>query len=152
VNKWVFIRLALIALSAIPFSSSNPEGAKTFSSFELAGAFLFSLGSIPMMGLMVMKYGKLSGAIQDFAVQWPRPSWKKNPFMLSEPTQLSQLVAFILIFLGISRVLVGSEVYLNPPSSGTLFLTVGMGLWGGTWLSALSLEKRKKSSLQWVDK
>jgi hypothetical protein len=151
-NKWVFIRLALIALNAIPFPSSNPVGAKTFSSLELSWVFLFSLGSIPVLGFMAMKYGKLSGTIQGFAVRWPRPSWRKNPFTLTEPTQFFHLAAFILISAGISRVLVGSEVYLNPPSSGTLFLTAGVGLWAGMWLSALSLEKRKGSSPQWVAK
>jgi hypothetical protein len=149
-NKWVFIRLALITLNAIPFASSNPVGAKTFSSLELSWVFLFSLGSIPVLGFMAMKYGKLSGAIQGFAMQWPRPSWRKNPFTRTEPTQFFHLAAFILIPLGISRVLVGSEVYLNPPSSGTLFLTVGVGIWAGVWLSALSLEKRKGSSPQRV--
>lgn len=151
-NKWVFIRLALIALNAIPFPSSNPVGAKTFSSLELSWVFLFSLGSILVLGFMAMKYGKLLGTIQGFAMQWPRPSWRKNPFTLTEPTQFFHLAAFILISQGISRVLVGSEVYLNPLSSGTLFLTTGVGLWAGMWLSALSLEKRKGSSPQWVGK
>ena len=147
-NKWVFIRFALIALNAIPFPAFNPVGEKTFSPLELSGIFLFSLGSILVLGLMAMNYGKLSGTIQGFAVQWPRPSWRKPPFTVTEPTHFFHLAAFILISLGISRVLVGSEVYLNPPSSGTLFLTVGVGLWAGVWLSALSFEKRKGSSPQ----
>jgi hypothetical protein len=147
-NKWVFIRLALIALNAIPFPFSNPVGTQTFSALELLGVFIFSLVLIPVFGLMTMKYGKLSETIQGFAMQWPRPSWRKSPFTLTEPTQFSHLAALILISLGISRVLVGSEVYLNPPSGGTLFLTAGMGLWVGTWLSALSLDKMSRLPLK----
>src|SRR5678815_51774 len=77
-NKWVFIRVALIALNAIPFPPSNPVGFKTFSPLELSWVFLFSLGSILVLGFMAMKYGKLAGTIQGFAVQWPRPSWRKT--------------------------------------------------------------------------
>jgi hypothetical protein len=149
-NKWVFIRLALIAMNGIPFPSFNPVGAKIFSPLELSGTSLFSLGVVPVLGFMVMNYGKLSGTTQGFAVQWPRPSWRKNPFTLTEPMQFFHLAVFILIFLGVSRMLVGSEVYLNPPSSGTVFLTAGVGLWAGMWLSVFSFEKRKGSSPQRV--
>lgn len=140
-NKWVFIRLALIALNAIPFSSSHAIVGGTFSWLELSAVFFFCSGAIPVMGLMVMMYGRLSGQIQGLAVQWTRPAWRKSPFTLTEPTQFFHLAAFILMSQGISQVIVGSEVYLNPPSTGTLFLTAGMGLWVGTWLSALFIGK-----------
>jgi len=77
---------------------------------------------------------------------------EKNPFTLTEPTQFFHLAAFILISGGISRVLIGSEAHLNPPSSGMLFLTAGVGLWAGMRLSALSLKNRKGSSPQWMSK
>jgi hypothetical protein len=148
--KWVFIRLALIALNAIPFSSSHAIVGRTLSWFELSAVFFFCSGAIPVMGLMVMMYGRLSGQIKGLAVQWSRPAWRKSPFTLTEPTQFFHLAAFILMSQGISQVIVGSEVYLNPPSNGTFFLTAGVGLWAGIWLSALSFEKRKGSSPQRV--
>lgn len=140
VNKWVLIRIGLIALNAFPLYSPRVHAEKTFSWLELMIVFVFSFGAVPLLGLMLIMHRRWSKTGQVVAVQWSRPEWTKNPFALREPSQFFHLAGLISMFRGISQIGLQPELY-SSPSIGFLFLTCGIGLWIGTWLSVFSFKR-----------
>ncbi len=103
VNKWVFIRIGLIALNAFPLYSSKVNAEETFSWLELMIVFIFSLGAVPLLGLMLTMHRRWSETGQVVAVQWSRPEWTKNPIALREPSQFFHLAGLISMFRGFRK-------------------------------------------------
>lgn len=140
-NKWTIVRIVLIAVNAIPFFSSN-EATQTLSYSELIGVFLVCLIAIPFLAFMLIVYISRASNQGLVAIEWSKPSWIKNPFTFTEPSQTLHLAAFLLMALGISRILTGPET-ITSPSSGSLFTAIGVGVWGGTWLAVRLWHQQK---------
>jgi hypothetical protein len=140
-NKWTIVRIVLIAVNAIPFSRSN-EVTQTLSYSEVIGVFSVCLFAIPLLAFMLTAYIARASNQGLVAIEWSQPSWMKNPFAFTEPSQLFHLAAFLFMALGISRILTGPETLISP-SSGFLFTAIGVGLWGGTWLAAVLWSRKR---------
>ena len=135
-RKWLNIRVAFILLSLMPIGNPS-EGSLKLNWPTLAMIFMF--GSLWMsLALAFFRLVPQTSNVEKlFATPWTKPSWYQNPFDLYQPIQFFHLAGFVLMALGISRFLIGAW-----PAPGAIFLTLGGGLWVGTWVSVFTHRDR----------
>ncbi|MEI8645502.1 hypothetical protein P4S60_07790 [Pseudoalteromonas sp. Hal040] len=94
-NKWKFLRIALISIVAVSslFSPLEPKVNLTINWSALGVIFVFSfLALLFVVGMQVVN--PLSAKV------WHKPDWNRNPFSLKDPIQFFHLAAYIMFAQG----------------------------------------------------
>ena len=134
-KKWLYVRLTLLVLNAIPLPfASSPLSTLLWS--VIFAVLVFSTLAIPFLVGMQNFLNPYS------APRWTKPSWYENPFNFQQPIQFFHLAGFVMMVLGISQLLTSSFPDLSSPSAGVLFLAIGFGDWLGVWICVFVFRRR----------
>ena len=99
-NRWTYLRLALILLSVIAFCFApiGPQAVPPIGWSALAAIFIFCpLGLLFVIGLQ--SFNSRSAKV------WQRPSWRTNPFQSRDPLQFFHLAAHVSLSQGAVNVI-----------------------------------------------
>ncbi len=108
-NKWKFLRIALISCVAVSslFTPLEPKVNLAINWSTLGVIFVFSfLALLFVVGMQVVN--PLSAKV------WHKPYWNRNPFSLKDPIQFFHLAAYIMFAQGavvLSRLLFSSITF-----------------------------------------
>ncbi|NRA80453.1 MAG: hypothetical protein HRU18_19805 [Pseudoalteromonas sp.] len=94
-NKWKFLRIALITCVAVSslFTSLEPKANPAINLSALGVIFVFTiLALLFVVGMQVVN--PLSAKV------WHMPDWNHNPFSFKDPIQFFHLAAYIMLVQG----------------------------------------------------
>lgn len=94
-NKWKFLRIALITCVAVSslFTPLEPKANPAINLSALGVIFVFTfLALLFVVGMQVVN--PLSTKV------WHKPDWNRNPFSLEDPIQFFHLAAYIMLVQG----------------------------------------------------
>lgn len=137
-NKWLFLRVALVAGSAILFILQGPVSEHATPPINacdlLIGLFfgIFGLQFVLAIQFMNKKY----------AESWEPPSWSENPFQTKQPIQFFHLGAWVCLGSSVVSVL---QTWFNSPKfilDALMPLFIGVGLWIGVHLSRVLFRRK----------
>jgi hypothetical protein len=132
-NKWMYVRLALVIAGAALSIFAGPIRAHVTPPLDIKSLAIISVSSLVgvifVIGLQSLN--KRSEGI------WTKPSWRMNPFSLKQPAQFFHFVAYFFI---ISGAVTSTLTYSNDSSflyDAAAIPMAGIGIFLGVWLSKL---------------
>ena len=140
-NKWTYIRVALIVIGIILSLWRGPTSSHAIPQIEgkaLIVALIFGVLSIQFV-LGIQALNKKSAEV------WNKPSWKENPFSLKQPLQFFHLGGwFFVVSSFMSVVLTWSQ---NPEYilDSLMPFCLGVGIIGGVHLSRILFKNKFKA-------
>ncbi len=140
-NKWFFVRLGLIAVSAIFYVIQGPVSEHANPPIDI-GALVMGLffGIFGLQFVLAIQFMNKKSA-----ESWEHPSWSENPFQMKQPIQFFHLGAWLFIVSSTVSVLL--TWCKNPKFTldALMPLFIGVGLLIGVHLSRVLYRRKFKS-------
>ena len=107
-NKWLIVRLAVLALAAAQgaLSGDNWLPARPVSAALLAGMLAYGVIAVPVVAWAQRLNPRNRPA-------WHFPSWRRNPLTLRDPLQFFHMVGFVFGAAGLG--VAGRALWLGEP-------------------------------------
>jgi len=137
-NKWLLVRLGLIAVSAAAYAIQGPASAHTEPPIDLSALIMgLFFGIIGLQFVLAIQFINKKSA-----ENWEPPSWSENPFQMKQPIHFFHLGAWLFIVSSLVSVI---QTWLKSPKfilDALMPLVIGVGLLIGVHLSR-ALFRRK---------
>lgn len=140
-NKWLLIRLGLIAVSSAAYAIQGPVSAHAEPPIDLSALVIgLFFGIIGLQFILAIQFvNKKSAEI------WESPSWSENPFQMKQPIQFFHLGAWLFIVSSLVSVI---QTWLKNPKfilDALMPLVIGVGLLIGVHLSRALFRRKFRS-------
>ncbi len=140
-NKWLLIRLGLIAVSAAAYSIQGAVSAHAEPAIDLSALIIgLFFGIIGLQFVLAIQFvNKKSAGV------WEPPSWSENPFQIKQPIQFFHLGAWLFIVSSLVSVI--QTWFKNPKFilDALMPLFIGVGLLIGVQLSRALFRRKFRS-------
>lgn len=140
-NKWFFVRLGLVAGSAILYVIQGPLSEHATPPIGISalvmGLFFGIFGLQFVLAIQFMN--------KKSAESWEHPSWSENPFQMKQPIQFFHLGAWLFIVSSTVSALL--TWFKNPQFilDAIMPLVIGVGLLIGVHLSRVLFRRKFRS-------
>jgi len=140
-NKWTYIRVALIVIGIILALWRGPTSSHVSPLIDgkaLIVAFVFGMFGLQFV-LGIQALNKKSAEV------WSPPSWKENPFSLKQPLQFAHFGGCFFVVLSFTSAVL---TWLGKPEvifDSLMPFCLGIGIIGGVHVSRLLFKKKFKS-------
>jgi len=140
-NKWLLIRIGLIAVSVAAYAIQGPVSAHAEPPIDMSALVIgFIFGIIGLQFVLAIQFvNKKSAEV------WEPPSWSENPFQFKQPIQFFHLGAWLFIASSLASVM--QTWFKNPKFilDACMPLVIGVGLLTGVHLSRALFRRKFRS-------
>ncbi len=140
-KKWIFVRIGLIAASAVLCLIRGPVSASAEPPIDMSAlAIGLIFGIIGLQFVLAIQF--VNKKSDEY---WKYPSWSENPFQIKQPIQFFHLGAWLFMTSSIVSVLL---TWFKSPKfilDALMPLFIGVGLFIGVHLSRVLFRRKFES-------
>ena len=137
-KKWLWVRVCLVACGGLSGISMTSPNTVVKSNIDWLACVVL-LVACPFMLLVligIQAFNPMSAPI------WRCPSWRINPFLLTEPLQFSHLVSFCFMADGVAGIATLPFRDISAAPLAVSLLCIGVGTWLGVQLCMKVFRKK----------